>query len=63
MKSNDKMKTKIPHNSKIKYQNRRKSQKSKSIPLTQIHDLSLPRLGTGTSIKSGGVKLVFMIDS
>ena len=25
---------------------------------TQIHDSSLPWLGTGTSIKSGGVKLV-----
>jgi hypothetical protein len=28
------------------------------IPNTQIHDCSLICLGTGTSIKSGGVKLV-----
>jgi len=28
------------------------------IPNTQIHDCSLLCLGTGTSIKSGGVKLV-----
>jgi hypothetical protein len=25
---------------------------------TQIHDRSLSRLGTGTSIKSGGIKLI-----
>ncbi len=36
-----------------------KSQKEeKSISLTQIHDHSVSCLGTGTSIKSGGVKLV-----
>jgi hypothetical protein len=29
------------------------------IPKTQIHDYSLSWLGTDTSIKSGGVKLVF----
>ena len=28
-----------------------------SIPLTHIHDRSLSWLGTGTSIKSGGVKI------
>ena len=30
------------------------------IPKTQIHDYSLSWLGTDTSIKSGGVKLVLM---
>ena len=36
-----------------------KSQKeAKSIPQTQIHDRLLSWLGTGTSIKSGGIKLV-----
>jgi hypothetical protein len=30
----------------------------KSKPFTQIHDRSLFWLGTGTSIESGGVKLV-----
>jgi hypothetical protein len=30
----------------------------KSILLTHIHDRSLSWIGTGTSIKSGGVKLV-----
>jgi hypothetical protein len=29
-------------------------------PSTQIHDRSLSWLGTGTSIKSGGVKLVLL---
>ena len=29
-------------------------------PCTQIHDRSLFWIGTGTSIKSGGVKLVFV---
>jgi hypothetical protein len=37
------------------YQN---SRKEKSISLTQIYDRSLPWLGTDTSIKSGGVKLI-----
>jgi hypothetical protein len=35
------------------------SKETMSIPLTQIHDHSLPWHGTYISIKSGGVKLVF----
>jgi hypothetical protein len=49
----------IPHcwnNSKIKYQNHRK--RSIDTPNTQIHDRLLSRLGTGTSITCGRVKLV-----
>jgi hypothetical protein len=34
------------------------SKEAKSNPTTTIHDRSLPWLGTGISIKSGGVKLV-----
>ena len=30
----------------------------KSIPLTQIHNRSLSWIGTGTSIKSDGIKIV-----
>ena len=33
---------------------------TKSIPLTNIHDHQLSWLGTGTSMKSGGVKLVLL---
>jgi len=53
------MKKKIAHcrrYSKFKYQNRRKE--AKSIPLTQIHDRSLPGLGTHTSLNGGGAKLL-----
>jgi len=53
-----KKKTNISHcrnGSNIQYQN---SRKDKSISLTQIYDRSLPWLGTDTSIKSGGVKLI-----
>jgi len=39
--------------SKIQKENRRGN--------TQIHDRSLSGLGTGTSIKSGGVKLAWQI--
>ena len=35
----------------------------KSKPFTQIHDRSLFWLGTGTSIESGGVKLVLWAQS
>ena len=52
-------KNKIPHwrnSSNIKYQNVTK--KDNSYPNTEIQDRSLSWLGTGTSIKCGGVKLV-----
>ena len=58
-------KEKIPHclnNSKIKYQNRRKRQ-SRYPYHTHIHDRSLSSLGAGTSIKSGGVKLVVWVQA
>ena len=52
-------KNKIPHwrnSSNIKYQNVTK--KDNSYPNTEIQDRSLSWLGTGTSIKCGGVKIV-----
>ena len=48
-----------PNNSKIKYQNRRKRQIDTTN--TQIRDLSISWFGTGTSIKSGGIKLVLWV--
>ena len=59
---NKKKQNKTPHcpnNSKIKYQNRRKRQIDTTN--TQIRDLSSSWLGTGTSIKSGGIKLVLWV--
>jgi len=38
--------------------NRKIVERDKIDTVTQIHDRSLSWLGTGTSIKSGGVKLV-----
>ena len=35
----------------------------KDAPNTQIHDRSLSWLGTDTSVKSGGFKLVFRLNS
>jgi hypothetical protein len=58
IKDKNEKKTNILHcrnGSNIQYQNRRKE---KSISLAQIYDRSLPWLGTDTSIKSGGVKLI-----
>jgi hypothetical protein len=53
--------SKIPHcrnTSKIPHCRNTSKIAEKSISLTQIHDRSLTLLGSGTSIKNGGVKLV-----
>ena len=44
-------------NSKIKYGIKTVKRGKIDTSNTEIHDRSLPRLGTGTSINSGGVKL------
>jgi hypothetical protein len=41
-----------------KYYRKAIKREAKLISLTQIHDLSLSTLGSGTSMKSGRVKLV-----
>ena len=45
---------KIPNSKKKK----KSQEQMQNTPKTHIHDRSLSWLGTGTSIKSGGVKLV-----